>query len=64
MPCTASVAKARARFRTQSAARLAETIPELRAVRAGCTGARARADITKLIRMVDRELRRRAKGVA
>ena len=64
MPCTASVAKARARFRRQDAARLAETVPDLRAVLAGCPTARARADICRLLGIVRAEMRRRSKGGA
>lgn len=59
MPCTASVALARARFRRQDAARLADTIPELRAILAGCTAARTRADLCRLIGVARAELRRR-----
>ncbi len=58
MPCP-SVRAARARFRRQDAARLAETVPALRDTLAGCTTARARADICRLIGVLRAEMRRR-----
>ena len=61
MPCP-HVRAARARFRAQTAARLAETVPDLRATLAACTGARARADICRLLGIVRAEMRRRSRG--
>lgn len=64
MPCAASVAQARARFRRQDTMRLAETVPDLRATLAACTGARARADLCRLLGIVRAEMRRRHKETA
>ena len=60
--CTERTAACRARFRAQSAARLAETVPDLRATLAACTDARARADLCRLLGIVRAEMRRRGKG--
>ncbi len=57
--CTIHTRAARARFRAQDTARLAETVPDLRDALARCVGARARADLCRLLGVVRAELRRR-----